>query len=218
MFDNALNPVFWKNLLLMLPGFLLGVVLHEVAHGYVAYRLGDPTAKMAGRLTLNPIKHLDLFGSLVFIISALAGMGFGWAKPVPVDYRYFKNVRVGMRLVSLAGPGTNFLLAVAFAILFRLVWPQVPRGSWLEPVVLILAFGVVINVVLMVLNLLPIPPLDGGHILISFLPPQAAAQLERMAPWGMFLLVGLIVFGLLTYILDPPLRFLLGILLPAGSF
>jgi Zn-dependent protease len=216
MFENLSNPVFWKNLLLMLPGFLLGIVLHEVAHGYVAYRLGDPTAKMAGRLTLNPIKHLDPFGSLVFVLSALAGMGFGWAKPVPIDYRYFKNLRLGMRLVSLAGPGTNFLLAVVFSLGLRLIWPLV-AGSSLEPLGLILGFGVVINVVLMILNLLPIPPLDGGHILISFLPPRAAAQLERLAPWGMFLLVGLIVFGLLNYILDPPLKLLLGILLPAGS-
>jgi Zn-dependent protease len=217
MFDNFLNPVFWKNLLLMLPGFLLGIVLHEVAHGYVAYRLGDPTAKMAGRLTLNPIKHLDLVGSLVFIVSALAGVGFGWAKPVPIDFRYFKNVRVGMRLVSLAGPGTNFLLAVVFAIALRLIWPLV-AGSWLAPLGLILGFGVVINVVLMLLNLLPIPPLDGGHILISFLPPTAAAQMERLAPWGMIILVGLILLGALRYILDPPLNLLLRLLLPGGSF
>ncbi len=216
MFDNLLNPVFWKNLVLMLPGFLMGVVLHEVAHGYVAYRLGDPTAKSAGRLTLNPIRHLDLMGSIVFIISALAGMGFGWAKPVPIDPRYFKNLRLGMRLVSVAGPATNFLLALLFALALRLVWPLVSPGTWAVPLVYILMFGVVINLVLMILNLLPIPPLDGGQLLISLLPAGAAMQLERLAPWGMFILVGLIVLGWLSYILNPPLRFFLGLLLPAG--
>jgi len=216
MFDNLLNPVFWKNLVLMLPGFLMGVVLHEVAHGYVAYRLGDPTAKSAGRLTLNPIRHLDLMGSIVFIISALAGMGFGWAKPVPIDPRYFKHLRLGMRLVSVAGPATNFLLALLFALALRLVWPLVSPGSWAVPLVYILMFGVVINLVLMILNLLPIPPLDGGQLLISLLPARAAMQLERLAPWGMFILVGLIVLGWLSYILNPPLRFFMGLLLPAG--
>lgn len=216
MFDNLLNPLFWKNLVLMLPGFLMGVVLHEVAHGYVAYRLGDPTAKSAGRLTLNPIRHLDPVGSIVFIISALAGMGFGWAKPVPIDPRYFKNVRLGLRLVSVAGPATNFLLALLFAVALRLVWPLVSAGSWAVPLVYILMFGVVINLVLMILNLLPIPPLDGGQLLISLLPAGAAMQLERLAPWGMFLLVGLIVLGWLRYLIDPPLRFFMGLLLPAG--
>jgi Zn-dependent protease len=183
----------------MLPGFILGIVLHEVAHGYLAYRLGDPTAKMAGRLTLNPLKHLDLWGSLVFIITALGGMGFGWAKPVPVDYRYFKNLRTGMRLVSVAGPATNFALALLFVLLLKLAL-AVATGEGARAVVLMFFFGAQINLVLMVLNLLPIPPLDGGHILSSFLPPAQAQTLERLAPMGMILVVILLMLGLLSWL------------------
>lgn len=199
MFDNLLNPVFWKNLVLMLPGFLMGVVCHEVAHGYVAYRLGDPTAKSAGRLTLNPIRHLDPVGSVVFIISALGGMGFGWAKPVPVDYRYFKNLRLGMRLVSVAGPATNLILAVLFVILLK-IFVGAFSGGWAAPVILMLFFGSQVNLVLMVLNLLPIPPLDGGHILLSLLPPRQAMVFERLAPVGMIVVVVLLLVGALGFL------------------
>ncbi|MBU1742754.1 MAG: site-2 protease family protein, partial [Proteobacteria bacterium] len=136
---------------------------------------------------------------------ALGGMGFGWAKPVPVDSPYFKNLRVGMRLVSVAGPATNLILAVLLVIGLK-IFLIAFSGGWAAPVILILFFGAQVNLVLMVLNLLPIPPLDGGHILLSLLPPRQAQVLERLAPVGMIVVVVLLLVGALGFLFSGTIR------------
>ena len=154
-------------------------------------------------------------GTLVFVLTAaLTPFAFGWAKPVPVDPRYFKNIRLGMRWVSIAGPGANLLLAVVFALLWRILSP-LPATSLGLAAHSILLYGVLINVVLMVLNLLPIPPLDGGQLLISLLPPRQAMALEKVAPWGMFILMGLLVLGALGKVIGPIVWSITRTLVPA---
>lgn len=168
------------------PPLLFALTMHELAHGYIAYRLGDPTAKEAGRLTMNPFKHLDPLGVLAFIL-----MKIGWAKPVPVDPRYFRNPRKDMLVVALAGPAANILLALASALLLQIL----PHLSFLphsvgEPLGLMVEVSVWINVMLAVFNLLPIPPLDGSKILMGMLPPQAACNYAKLEPFGFLLVLG----------------------------
>jgi len=186
---------------------LMAITFHEVAHGYVANWLGDPTARLAGRLTLNPIRHLDVLGVLAFVLTRM----IGWAKPVPVDPRYFRNPRRGMMLVALAGPVMNFLLAVAFALAIRLLeWSaaDVVSGTLayrvLEPVVYMCGAGVSVNLALGIFNLLPVPPLDGSNILAFFLPARAAWRYMSFGRWGFFLLLLLAVTGLLGAVIGPP--------------
>lgn len=180
---------------ILLPGLLAALVCHEVAHGYVAYLLGDPTAKSQGRLTLNPLKHLDPLGTLAFFF-----VQFGWAKPVPVDARYFKNPRQGMLLTAIAGPGTNMLLAALFATCIHVIASiEFMEGSTTEsilvPLYLICNAGVFVNLILCVFNLLPIPPLDGSNVLAYFLPPRMAMSYMRLGNYGFILLIGLILMG-----------------------
>jgi Zn-dependent protease len=179
------------ELLFLLPVLLVSMMFHELSHGYVAYRLGDPTAKSHGRLTVNPISHLDPLGSLMFVLTFLTGFFvFGWAKPVPVDPRYFRNHKQGMMVVSVAGPAANFVMAVLMALLLRLLAsPQEillavnDQGPlWIR--VVWLAYQV--NVVLGIFNLIPIPPLDGSRIVGGFLPDNLYyqwAQLDRFGPF-----------------------------------
>lgn len=193
---------------------LAALTLHELAHGFVAYRLGDPTAKRAGRLTLNPLKHLDPIGTVVFFLIKI-----GWAKPVPVDPRYFRNPRAGMALVSLAGPGANFILAAIFAAGFHLISSSTvsdPEGmavKVLVPLLLICQAGVMVNLILGVFNLLPVPPLDGSGIVQYFLPQRLAYQYERFGRYGIFVILGLFILGdilgfsVLGTFLFPPVRF-----------
>lgn len=191
--------------------FLLAVTVHEVAHGYIAYKKGDYTAKMMGRITLNPIRHIDPVGTVLFpLILALSGTGiiFGWAKPVPVNSFNFKNPRKDMLLVSLAGPVSNLLLAVAFAAVFRvMLWFPGSEAIWNSPVLKPLAsmavLGIKISIYLGVFNLLPIYPLDGSHILEGLLPPKQAASFSRMASYGWIILIGLLMTGLLNRIIGP---------------
>ena len=199
---------------------LLGITCHEVAHGYVAWRQGDPTAKAAGRLTLNPLKHLDVMGTAVFVLTAFIGaFVIGWAKPIPVNARYFKNERQGMILVSLAGPATNFVLAILFALLFHLCASALPAepgslaGTILGPLARISAAGVWINLILCIFNLLPIPPLDGSQVLAGLLPPQAAEKFQSLERWGMLIIIGLLATGILGRVIVPPLRFFVNLLL-----
>jgi len=178
----------------MLAPALLAVTAHEVAHGYVADKYGDPTARLLGRLTFNPLRHLDPIGTL-----ALLFFGFGWARPVPVNYGNMQNPRQGMVGVSLVGPLSNFLLAglCAFFLHGLALLPATAAGAWttvLEPLRMMIAFGLYINVILGVFNLLPIPPLDGGMALIGLLPKQQAAQLARLEPFGFVLLLLVIFF------------------------
>lgn len=183
-----------KISVMLVPG-LLAVVLHEVAHGYAAERLGDPTARMLGRLTLNPFKHLDPFGLLVLFL-----VGFGWARPVPVNALNFKRPRQAMVWVALAGPVTNLVLAGFSALMLRLLLmlpasgPQV-GGFYVslgEPLILMAGFSLYINLLLAVLNLLPVPPLDGGRVVTGLLPERQAQWLLRIEPIGFFLLIVLV--------------------------
>lgn len=175
----------------------LGIICHEVAHGYVSYLLGDPTAKDAGRLTLNPLKHLDLVGTLVFLATRM----IGWAKPVPINPGYYKDVRKGIVMVSLAGPVTNFILAAFFYLLYRIfvsiiftAHPDVAKFL-LYPLVNIAAAGTIINVVLGTFNLIPIPPLDGSKILAVALPPKLAAKYMQLERYGLLILIVLVMTG-----------------------
>ena len=189
---------------------MVALTFHEVAHGYVAYLLGDPTAKMAGRLTLNPIKHLDLIGTLAFVLTRM----IGWAKPVPINPSYFKNPAKGMILVSLAGPGSNFIMAGFFALLIRLIHSMpMPAGDSIAmdvliPVFLMCQAGVVVNVALGIFNLLPIPPLDGSNALAGLLPPRAAYTFTRYGRYGMILVIILAVTGILGKFLFPMIQVL----------
>lgn len=191
------------QVIIQAPPLLFALTVHELAHGYVAFRLGDPTAKLAGRLTMNPLKHLDPLGVLAFII-----MKIGWAKPVPVDPRYFKNPRKDMLLVALAGPGSNVVLAVASAILARLlvVLNFLPFAI-LQPVVGMLVASVWINLMLAIFNCIPIPPLDGSKVLMGMLPPRAAYNYSKLEPFGFILLLGLFYTGVIGWVIMPIIRF-----------
>ena len=202
---------------------LVAIVFHEVAHGAVAYRLGDPTAAQAGRLTLNPIAHVDPLGSvivpLVLLISN-APMLFGWAKPVPVNYALLRNPKRDMVLVAAAGPATNLLLAVVSALALhglKALWTPETSDTLTQSVFLPLAtmaqYGVLMNVFLCAFNLLPIPPLDGGRVLTGLLPLPWAQQFARLEPYGMLVILLLVMTHWTGRILGTPVRLLVDLLL-----
>lgn len=188
---------------------IFAITLHEAAHGYVARVFGDPTATLAGRVTLNPTKHIDPVGTIavplgILLMSKLFGgppLLFGWAKPVPVDFGRLKNPKRDMRWVALAGPAANLLMAILWAMSVRLLLESgAGRESfWFQMAVI----GIQINLVLMALNLLPLLPLDGGRILYSLLPQQLAWQYGRLEPYGMMILIVLLVTGSLWVFLEP---------------
>ena len=183
------------QILLSLPIVLIALCLHETAHGFVAYKLGDPTARNLGRLTLNPLKHLDPIGFLCMLL-----FGFGWAKPVPINTRYFKNPKRDMAISALAGPVSNLLLAVVFALLLKLYYSffifSVPAEAAYF-IYLFLVLGIRLNITLAVFNLIPIPPLDGSRIVLLFLPTETYFKIMR---YERYLSIGLMIalaFGLL---------------------
>jgi Zn-dependent protease len=186
---------------------LFAIVLHEVAHGWAADKLGDSTARWMGRLTLNPIKHIDPIGTIV-IPAALIIMGapfiFGYAKPVPVNFRKLNNPKRDMVWVALAGPLTNLALALISVALLSVTIHLPDAMHWVaEPLAAMLQASIIINVVLFVVNLIPLPPLDGGRVAVGLLPNHLAYQLERIEPYGFFILVGLLMFGVFQTVLGP---------------
>jgi len=188
---------------------LLGIILHEVAHGWMAKRCGDPTAHALGRLTLNPIPHIDPMGLLVFALTSISSpFVFGWAKPVPIDTRYLRNPARDMTLIALAGPLTNMLLALVFAVALRGTLQLFPPAVWLEVggyqfVLRMLKTGVIINFSLAWLNLLPIPPLDGSRILAWLLPGDLGWRYQSLGRYGFVVLILLLATGALGSILGP---------------
>jgi Zn-dependent protease len=190
---------------------LFAITVHEVAHGWVASKLGDPTARLLGRLTLNPIKHIDLVGTILvpLLLLVVSAFVFGWAKPVPIDPRNFKNSRRDTALVALAGPMANFAMA--------LVWGSIAKGGlyllathnvWLgDPLLQMGKAGILINAMLGVLNLIPCPPLDGSKVLYSILPGRWVWRLQRVEPLGFLLLMFVWATGFLSYLLFPPVLF-----------
>ena len=183
----------------------------QIAHGYVAYRLGDPTAKASNRLTLNPLRHVDPIGSVLLpliLVVTNSPVLFGWAKPVPVNPGYFRDVKKGMMLVGVAGPASNLVLASAAALVFRVLGPDGLIG-------LILVQVCIINVVLALFNLIPVPPLDGSRVVVGFLPAELARSYLRLEPYGFMIIFGLLWVGALNHVLWPLagvlLRFLLAV-------
>jgi len=195
---------------------LFAITVHEVAHGFAAKRLGDPTAERLGRLTLNPIRHIDPVGTLLVpaVLLLFSPVIFGWAKPVPVTWENLRHPKRDMALVAAAGPGANLLMAALWTLVIKLgLLAPASVGVFL---VYMGSAGIIINGVLMVLNLLPIPPLDGGRIATGLLPGPLAWQLSRVEPYGLFIILGLAALGVLGQVIGP-LVFKLGALL-AGLF
>jgi len=211
-FIQAFNkmPSEGKALFFVLGGaiFLMSIVLHEVMHGLTAHQLGDETAYVQGRLTLNPIRHLDPFFSLIMPLIFLVSLGvpFGGAKPVPVNPLRFRNPRAGMALTAIAGPATNLLIAAVFALLLKLPW-LVPADSfnyWL------FFFGALLNIVLVAFNLLPVPPLDGSRVVTWLLPRELAYKWDSLGRYGWIILVVLVVVNRGTGILSYPVMLISG--------
>ncbi len=218
------------KLIFMIPALLLAVIVHELGHGIVAYRLGDPTPKLAGRLTFNPIPHIDPFGSIILpaiLIIFNSPILFGWAKPVPINPFNFKKLgyRKGMAVTSLAGVSMNLLFAFIFGFLFQILSNQGVLSSIasvfgtgfiksvIMPLLIFFQYSVSINVILAIFNLLPIPPLDGWRFLTTMLPVQLEQKLEPVEQYGMIILIVLLMVGVLNYILIPPYIFLTRLLL-----
>ena len=197
---------------------IFAITVHEVAHGWVALHLGDPTAKIAGRLTLNPIKHMDPIGTVIvpfaILVMSSGAWAFGWAKPVPVAFHNLRQPRRDMVLVAAAGPGVNLAMALGWALLLsQLIALDPGSGLSADWIVRMCSIGVAINVLLAVFNMLPIPPLDGGRVLAGLLPPQFARALQRVEPFGFLIVMALLFTGVLWPLLnpvrDPLIRFFL---------
>ncbi|MCU7859963.1 MAG: site-2 protease family protein, partial [Candidatus Thiodiazotropha sp. (ex Lucinoma kastoroae)] len=185
---------------------VFAITVHEAAHGWMAKRLGDNTAETLGRVTLNPIKHIDLVGTILVPIGVylMTGFMFGWAKPVPVNWNNLHHPKRDMGLVALAGPAANLMMALIWAILIYVGAIIMESFDWLGlPLLLMGVAGVLINTVLMALNLMPIPPLDGGRVVYSLLPPKQAQAYSRLEAYGLFIVVILLATGLLGVILWP---------------
>lgn len=181
-----------QQLIVQLPAFLFALTVHEFSHGYMAYLCGDSTAKFQGRLTLNPLKHLDPLGTLAIIF-----MPFGWAKPVPVDPRNFRNPQADMIKVAAAGPIANLITMVVSFVLLVIIFKlagNIHAGTqgFIEPIVMMLMYSVLINAILAVFNMIPVPPLDGSKVLMGFLPPKQAAMIARLEGMGFILLLVLL--------------------------
>lgn len=184
---------------------VFAITVHEAAHGYAARHFGDRTAEMRGRITLNPVKHIDPIGTVVVPLLLLwtSNFIFGWAKPVPVVPRNLRNPRRDMAVVAAAGPGANLLMALGWAIVLKFSLLSGPPAGISFLLADMAKFGILINAVLGVLNMLPLPPLDGGNVLTNLLPPGPASALDKIAPYGLFIIFALLLTGLLRPIMEP---------------
>lgn len=203
---------------------LIAITFHELSHGLIAYKLGDPTAKMMGRLTINPIAHIDLFGTILMpfllLIFTNGQFVFGYAKPVPINPMNFKNPRRDMAISAAGGPVTNILLAIASLIILKFmiiplsaIVPDNIGVTILAPVQMMLKSSIIINVVLASFNLIPIPPLDGGRVVVGFLPHRQAMSFSRIEPFGMIIVIILIYAGIADYFVMPMVNLFLKLLL-----
>lgn len=190
---------------------IFAITVHEVAHGWVANKLGDGTAKMLGRLTLNPIKHIDPIGTIVvpIVLVLISGFAFGWAKPVPVNPRNLKNPRKDMVLVAIAGPLANVFMVILWALFLKVISVTVSDINLAKGLMAMGEAGVIINLVLFVFNLFPIPPLDGSKVLAGFVPPSISDILDKIEPYGFFIVMGLLYFGVLSAVMNPIITFFL---------
>jgi Zn-dependent protease len=199
---------FFLKLSIMLVPALMAITCHEVSHGYIADKFGDNTARSLGRLTLNPIKHMDILGTLMVFV-----VGIGWAKPVPVNFNNLRHPKRDMIWVAAAGPITNFALALFSALAMRaLVYaaagvPEAsPLAAFIDPITLMLAFSVYINLLLAIFNLIPVPPLDGGRVAVGLLPYRPSMALARLEPFGMIIIIALVFFtDVFSYVISPAL-------------
>ena len=201
---------FFLKVSIMLVPALMAITCHEVSHGYIADKFGDGTARSLGRLTLNPIKHMDIIGTLMVFI-----VGIGWAKPVPVNFNNLRHPKRDMIWVAAAGPITNFALAFLSALAMRMLVHAsagIPEASalvvFIDPITLMLAFSVYINLLLAIFNLIPVPPLDGGRVAVGLLPYGPSMALARVEPFGMIIIIALVFFtNAFGYVISPALNF-----------
>jgi Zn-dependent protease len=209
-----------QQLLVAALPILIAITFHEVSHGYVAYKLGDPTAKFVGRLTLNPLAHIDPFGTIllpaILYVATHGQFVFGYAKPVPINPMNFSNPRKGMAISAAAGPITNILLAALSVVMLKLFLAPLAAVSTgllgeriLHPLMMICGASVVVNVILAVFNMIPIPPLDGGRVLVGLLPSKHARSYSKIEPFGFIIVIILIYTGLADYFIMPLINFFL---------
>ena len=192
-----------QKIIIYAPPIILAITVHEAAHGYAARYFGDMTAYQAGRITLNPIKHIDPFGTILLpaLTIMLGGILFGWAKPVPVNFSSLRNPKKDMLWVAAAGPASNFVMAIFWALVIK--FSEGMPETFAVPLIFMAKAGVAINIVLMVLNLLPLPPLDGGRIAVSLLPHDLARPFAQLERYGFIILIVLLFTGILGKILSP---------------
>jgi Zn-dependent protease len=208
MYDS--NAVIQAIAIAALP-VIFAITLHEAAHGYVARHFGDLTAWQQGRISLNPLRHIDLFGTIIIPVAILVFSAgtfmFGYAKPVPVDFSRLRHPKKDMLWVAAAGPAANLFMALCWAALLKLAW-ELPSNAYTLPLSEMSKVGVIVNCVLMALNLLPLPPLDGGRIAVSLLPHRLAWRFAQLERWGFPILLLLLFTGILNEILDPAVNLL----------
>lgn len=208
--DIDINDIIYKIAAGIIP-VLFAITLHEVAHGWVANKLGDGTAKMLGRLTVNPLKHIDPIGTVALPLGlyVFTGFIFGWAKPVPVNTNNLQSPRKDMAIVAIAGPVSNIIMALFWVIVMKFANTLVADPNIAKFVMDMAYIGILINLILFIFNLFPIPPLDGSKVLAGFVPRTFSNLMDKIEPYGFFILIGLVYFGILGAIITPIINFFL---------